>query len=58
MQIGDNVNIAGSVEDEDNSKIFTKGEQEDPTYRWIYLGDFSGATRNPAVQLVLLQIFK
>lgn len=44
MQINDYVNIKASVEQEDNSKLFTKGETEDPVYRWLYLGDFSGAT--------------
>ena len=44
MEINDYVMISGSVEDEDNAKMFVKTETEDPTYKWQYLGDFSGAT--------------
>lgn len=44
MEINDYVMISGNVEQEDNAKLFTKTEIEDPTYRWQYLADFSGAT--------------
>lgn len=44
MEINDYVMIKGDVETEDNAKMFTKTEVEDPTYRWQFLGDFSGAT--------------
>jgi len=44
MNINDYVMISGNVETEDNAKMFTKTETEDPTYRWQYLADFSGAT--------------
>ena len=44
MQINDYVMISGNIEQEDNAKLFTKTETEDPTYRWQYLADFSGAT--------------
>lgn len=44
MQINDYVMIRGNIEQEDNAKMFTKTETEDPTYRWQYLADFSGAT--------------
>ncbi len=44
MQLNDYVMISGNVEQEDNAKLFTKTETEDPTYRWQYLADFSGAT--------------
>ena len=44
MEINDYVMISGNIEQEDNAKLFTKTEVEDPTYRWQYLADFSGAT--------------
>lgn len=44
MQIDDHVMINGNVEQEDNAKLFCKTNVEDPTYKWVYLGDFSGAT--------------
>ena len=44
MEINDYVMISGNVEQEDNAKLFVKTEQEDPTYRWQYLADFSGAS--------------
>lgn len=44
MEINDYVMISGNVETEDNAKLFTKTEVEDPVYRWQYLADFSGAT--------------
>lgn len=44
MQINDYVMISGNIEQEDNAKLFTKTETEDPTYRWVYLADFSGAS--------------
>lgn len=44
MQINDYVMISGNVEQEDNAKLFVKTEVEDPTYRWQYLADFSGAS--------------
>lgn len=44
MEINDYVMISGDVEEEDNAKLFVKTEQEDPTYRWQYLADFSGAS--------------
>ena len=44
MNINDYVMINGNIENEDNAKLFTKREIEDPIYRWIYLADFSGAT--------------
>lgn len=44
MQINDYVMIDGNIEQEDNAKLFVKQEIEDPTYRWHYLADFSGAT--------------
>ena len=42
--INDYVMIQGNIEQEDNAKLFVKKETEDPTYRWIYIADFSGAT--------------
>lgn len=44
MEINDYVMISGNIEQEDNAKLFTKTETEDPTYRWQYLADFSGAS--------------
>lgn len=44
MEINDYVMISGDIETADNAKLFTKTEIEDPTYRWQYLADFSGAT--------------
>jgi hypothetical protein len=44
MEINDYVMISGNIEQEDNAKLFVKMDEEDPTYRWIYLADFSGAT--------------
>ena len=44
MEINDYVMISGNVEQEDNAKLFVKTEVEDPTYRWQYLADFSGAS--------------
>lgn len=44
MEINDYVMINGNIEEEDNAKLFVKAEQEDPTYRWQYLADFSGAS--------------
>ena len=44
MQVNDYVMISGNISQEDNAKLFTKTETEDPTYRWQYLADFSGAT--------------
>ena len=44
MEINDYVMISGSVESQDNATLWTKTETEDPTYRWVYLADFSGAT--------------
>lgn len=38
MQVGDYVMIASSVELEDNSKLYVKGEEE-----WLFVSDFSGA---------------
>ena len=46
MEINDYVMISGNIEQEDNAKLFVKTEIEDPTYRWQYLADFSGASRN------------
>lgn len=39
MNYGDYVMIASSVEEEDNAKLYTRGE-----YEWIFITDFSGAT--------------
>lgn len=39
MNVGDYVMIANSVEQEDNAKLYTKGENA-----WIFITDFSGAT--------------
>ena len=44
MQINDYVMISGNVEQQDNATLWVKTEQEDPTYKWQYLADFSGAT--------------
>ena len=44
MNINDYVMISGNIEQEDNAKLFVKTEVEDPTYRWQYLADFSGAS--------------
>jgi hypothetical protein len=44
MEINDYVMISGNIELEDNAKLFVKTEVEDPTYRWQYLADFSGAS--------------
>ena len=44
MEINDYVMISGNIEQEDNAKLFVKTEEEDPTYRWQYLADFSGAS--------------
>ena len=43
-EIGTTAMIQGNIEQEDNAKLFQKQSYEDPTYRWIYLADFSGAT--------------
>ena len=43
MKIDDHVMINGDVEHEDNAKLFMKASFEDPIYKWVYLGDFSGA---------------
>lgn len=44
MELNDYVMISGNIEQEDNAKLFVKTETEDPTYRWQYLADFSGAS--------------
>ena len=44
MNINDYVMISGNIEEEDNAKLFVKTEVEDPTYKWQYLADFSGAS--------------
>lgn len=44
MEINDYVMISGNIEQEDNAKLFVKTDVEDPTYRWQYLADFSGAS--------------
>ena len=44
MGIDTHVMIKGDVEQEDNAKLFVKATFEDPVYKWVYLGDFSGAT--------------
>jgi hypothetical protein len=44
MEVNDYVMISGNIEQEDNAKLFTKTDIEDPTYKWQYLADFSGAT--------------
>jgi hypothetical protein len=44
MEINDYVMISGNIEQEDNAKMFTKTETEDPIYKWQYLADFSGAS--------------
>lgn len=44
MELNDYVMISGNIEQEDNAKLFVKTGQEDPTYRWQYLADFSGAS--------------
>lgn len=44
MNINDYVMISGNIEQEDNAKLFVKTEVEDPTYKWQYLADFSGAS--------------
>ena len=44
MNINDYVMISGNIEQEDNAKLFVKTEVQDPTYRWQYLADFSGAS--------------
>ena len=44
MNLNDFVMISGSVEDPDNAKLFVKGTIQDPTYKWNYVTDFSGAT--------------
>ena len=44
MEINDYVMISGDIEHEDNAKMFTKLDTEDPNYRWYYIADFSGAT--------------
>jgi hypothetical protein len=43
MEINDYVMISGDIEHEDNAKMFTKLNTEDPNYRWYYIADFSGA---------------
>ena len=44
MEINDYVMISGDIEHEDNAKMFTKLDTEEPNYRWYYIADFSGAT--------------
>ena len=44
MQVNDYVMISGSVEQQDNATLWVKTETEDPTYKWVYLADFSGAS--------------
>lgn len=43
MEINDFVMISGITTDPDNAKLFVKSEIEDPTYRWNFVTDFSGA---------------
>ena len=44
MQIGDYVMISGDIETQENATLWQKTETEDPTYKWHYLADFSGAS--------------
>ena len=44
MEINDYVMIDGDIERSDNATLWVKQEEEDPTYKWHYLADFSGAT--------------
>ena len=55
MNVNDYVMISGSVEDEQNATLWTKTETPAPTYKWIYLADFSGASgitgQTPNIQI-------
>ena len=44
MNTNDFVMISGDIADPDNAKLFVKTETEDPTLRWHFVTDFSGAT--------------
>jgi len=44
MNINDYVMISGDIETQENATLWVKTETEDPTYRWVYLADFSGAS--------------
>ena len=44
MNLNDFVMISSDVSDPDNAKLFMKTSVEDPTYRWHFVTDLSGAT--------------
>ena len=44
MNVGDYVMISGDIETQENATLWVKEEQEEPTYKWHYLADFSGAS--------------
>lgn len=55
MNVNDYVMISGSIEDEQNATLWTKRETPAPTYKWVYLADFSGASgitgQTPNIQI-------
>lgn len=55
MNVNDYVMISGSIEDEQNATLWTKTETPAPTYKWVYLADFSGASgitgQTPNIQI-------
>lgn len=55
MNVNDYVMISGSIEDEQNATLWTKTETPTPTYKWVYLADFSGASgitgQTPNIQI-------
>ena len=44
MNINDYVMISGDIETQENATLWVKTETQDPTYKWHYLADFSGAS--------------
>lgn len=44
MNVNDFVMISGDISDPDNAKLFVKTDTEDPTLKWHFVTDFSGAT--------------
>lgn len=55
MNINDYVMISGNIEEEQNATLWTKTETPAPTYKWVYLADFSGASgitgQTPNIQI-------
>ena len=55
MNVNDYVMISGNIEEEQNATLWTKTETPAPTYKWVYLADFSGASgitgQTPNIQI-------